>query len=167
MTRRKHFKRLVRSRAAATGESYAVALRSIRQHQPEDRIPATTPAADQPFAFCSFCDKPNTEVQRLVAGPGVFICDKCIDLSAAIVAEAGDATPEEAAQRRARFADRSADETLSMLSALARRATRIDADLARWVSRLRDQGTGWPQIADALGTSPDAARQQFEVSQPG
>ena len=54
-----------------------------------------------------------------------------------------------------------------MLPGIARLATRVEADLARWVSRLRDQGTDWQQIADALGTSPDDARQRFEVSQPG
>ncbi len=29
---------------------------------------------------CSFCGKTQDEVRRLVAGPGVFICDECIDL---------------------------------------------------------------------------------------
>ena len=27
---------------------------------------------------CSFCGKPETEVNRLIAGPGVFICNECI-----------------------------------------------------------------------------------------
>ena len=30
--------------------------------------------------FCSFCGKEQEEVLRLVAGPGVFICDECIHL---------------------------------------------------------------------------------------
>ncbi len=29
---------------------------------------------------CSFCGKPQTEVDRLIAGPGVFICNECIEL---------------------------------------------------------------------------------------
>ncbi|MGN0446989.1 MAG: ATP-dependent Clp protease ATP-binding subunit ClpX [Acutalibacteraceae bacterium] len=29
---------------------------------------------------CSFCLKPESETKTLVAGPGVFICDECIDL---------------------------------------------------------------------------------------
>ena len=29
---------------------------------------------------CSFCGKPQEQVRRLVAGPGVFICDECIEL---------------------------------------------------------------------------------------
>ncbi len=29
---------------------------------------------------CSFCGKPHTQVAKLVAGPGVYICDECIAL---------------------------------------------------------------------------------------
>ena len=29
---------------------------------------------------CSFCGKTNEEAGRLVAGPGVFICDECIEV---------------------------------------------------------------------------------------
>lgn len=29
---------------------------------------------------CSFCGKPSTQVAKLVAGPGVFICDGCVAL---------------------------------------------------------------------------------------
>ena len=28
---------------------------------------------------CSFCSKNKDEVSRLIAGPGVYICDECID----------------------------------------------------------------------------------------
>ena len=36
---------------------------------------------------CSFCGKSQEEVRHLVAGPGVFICDECIDLCGKIVEE--------------------------------------------------------------------------------
>jgi len=29
---------------------------------------------------CSFCSKDKTEVQRLIAGPSVFICNECVGL---------------------------------------------------------------------------------------
>ena len=29
---------------------------------------------------CSFCGKPQDAVDRLIAGPGVFICNECIEL---------------------------------------------------------------------------------------
>ena len=29
---------------------------------------------------CSFCGKTQEQVRKLVAGPGVYICDECIEL---------------------------------------------------------------------------------------
>lgn len=37
--------------------------------------------------FCSFCGKEQDAVKRLVAGPGVYICDECISLCNEIIAE--------------------------------------------------------------------------------
>ncbi len=36
---------------------------------------------------CSFCGKPQDQVRRLVAGPGVYICDECIALCEDIIRE--------------------------------------------------------------------------------
>ena len=36
---------------------------------------------------CSFCGKGQKQVKKLVAGPGVYICDECIDLCNEILAE--------------------------------------------------------------------------------
>jgi ATP-dependent Clp protease ATP-binding subunit ClpX len=36
---------------------------------------------------CSFCGKAQEQVRKLVAGPGVYICDECIDLCTEIVEE--------------------------------------------------------------------------------
>ncbi|MBQ5920425.1 MAG: AAA family ATPase, partial [Selenomonadaceae bacterium] len=36
---------------------------------------------------CSFCGKPQDMVRKLVAGPGVYICDECIELCNEIVDE--------------------------------------------------------------------------------
>src|SRR6202142_1923326 len=32
------------------------------------------------LTMCSFCGKPHAEVRKLIAGPGVYICDNCIIL---------------------------------------------------------------------------------------
>jgi len=34
---------------------------------------------------CSFCGKSQKQVKKLIAGPGVYICDKCIDLCNEII----------------------------------------------------------------------------------
>lgn len=36
---------------------------------------------------CSFCDKGQDDVQKLIAGPGVYICNECIELCKAIMIE--------------------------------------------------------------------------------
>lgn len=37
--------------------------------------------------LCSFCGKSQSEVKKLIAGPGVYICDECIELCNDIIAE--------------------------------------------------------------------------------
>ena len=34
---------------------------------------------------CSFCGKTQDQVRRLVAGPGVYICDECVELCLEII----------------------------------------------------------------------------------
>jgi ATP-dependent protease Clp ATPase subunit len=36
---------------------------------------------------CSFCGKSQKQVRKLIAGPGVYICDECIDLCNEIIEE--------------------------------------------------------------------------------
>jgi ATP-dependent Clp protease ATP-binding subunit ClpX len=36
---------------------------------------------------CSFCGKSQDQVRRLIAGPGVYICDECIELCSEIIAD--------------------------------------------------------------------------------
>ncbi len=42
---------------------------------------------DRKQVKCSFCGKNQDQVRRLVAGPGVYICDECIDLCQEIIDE--------------------------------------------------------------------------------
>ena len=43
---------------------------------------------------CSFCAKSQKQVKKLIAGPGVYICDECIDLCNEIIEEEFAETPE-------------------------------------------------------------------------
>ena len=36
---------------------------------------------------CSFCNKAQNEVATLIAGPGVYICDECVELCQSIISE--------------------------------------------------------------------------------
>ncbi len=37
--------------------------------------------------ICSFCGRSQRQVKKLIAGPGVYICDECIDLCNEIIDE--------------------------------------------------------------------------------
>ncbi len=41
---------------------------------------------------CSFCGKPQSEVRRLIAGPGVFMCDECIELCSSMLEDGNGKT---------------------------------------------------------------------------
>jgi ATP-dependent Clp protease ATP-binding subunit ClpX len=43
---------------------------------------------------CSFCGKSQKQVKKLIAGPGVYICDECIDLCNEIIEEELTESPE-------------------------------------------------------------------------
>ena len=53
------------------------------------------------LTMCSFCGKSHSEVKKLIAGPGVYICNECIDVCSTILRKelAGQSKPTEDASR--------------------------------------------------------------------
>lgn len=47
----------------------------------------TKPTDDRDMVRCSFCGKYQDQVRKIIAGPGVFICNECIELCSEIVEE--------------------------------------------------------------------------------
>ncbi len=43
--------------------------------------------AHKPIEQCSFCGRAESQVSELVEGPGVFICDECVNLCGAVIRE--------------------------------------------------------------------------------
>ncbi|MES2995215.1 MAG: ATP-dependent Clp protease ATP-binding subunit ClpX [Verrucomicrobiota bacterium] len=53
------------------------------------------------LTMCSFCGKSHSEVKKLIAGPGVYICNECVDVCANILdKELGAAAPAKSGARR-------------------------------------------------------------------
>ena len=157
MTSGKHGKRLARQRVAHTGEPYTTALRHVRSRQ---EVPMSTPT--DVLASCSFCGKDNTEVKKVIAGPGVYICSECVGLCDDILAIPTSA--EEASAHRAAFEHRPVSEILDALPAIARTADAVEADLRGLIGRLRASDMSWEAIASRLGIDPEVARARFERS---
>jgi hypothetical protein len=44
-----------------------------------------TPPATSSILHCSFCNKNQRYVKRLIAGPNVYICDECVEICLDIV----------------------------------------------------------------------------------
>ena len=49
---------------------------------------------------CTFCRRSEHEVQKLVAGPGVYICDACVEIAHGIVHAEGPPPASEASRWR-------------------------------------------------------------------
>jgi hypothetical protein len=118
-------------------------------------------------ATCSFCMKSNTEVGALVAGPGVFICNECVDLCAQIIAAKGEAAKGEAAEGKdvpsptfwERFED--ADSVLDALPKAAAAGAQVEENLTQLVRRARALGATWAKIGEALGMTRQSAWERF------
>jgi hypothetical protein len=147
---------LVRARAAKTGESYAAALRHVRSRQKEETMPITEQTLSSEPVQCSFCGKSQHEVSKIVAGPGVYICNECVHLSNEIVAEE-EAKPstEEPTEPL------STEVMLTRLKGTATTLTRVEADMRRKVAAARGRGVGWDAIGAALRLSPQDAEERF------
>jgi ATP-dependent Clp protease ATP-binding subunit ClpX len=87
-------------------------------------------AKPESLLHCSFCEKSQEKVAKLIAGPGVYICNQCIDLCNDIID------------------DESSD---SSLATLAKLSSRVDL----MVQKLRDDGVPWDEIAQALRKESD------------
>ncbi|HKG36764.1 MAG TPA: ATP-dependent Clp protease ATP-binding subunit ClpX [Solirubrobacterales bacterium] len=60
---------------------------------PEEGFPLARPTDSNEQLLCSFCGKSQRQVKKLIAGPGVYICDECIDLCNEIIDEELTAPP--------------------------------------------------------------------------
>src|SRR3989449_2844870 len=72
----------------STGSSTRWSLTGRRNGRTEvqgDEVARATEGNEQ--LLCSFCGKSQRQVKKLIAGPGVYICDECIDLCNEIIDE--------------------------------------------------------------------------------
>jgi ClpX C4-type zinc finger len=51
------------------------------------RKPPPDPLSNAPVFHCSFCNKSQRDVRKLIAGPNVYICDECVDICLDILSE--------------------------------------------------------------------------------
>ena len=107
---------------------------------------------------CSFCGKSQEDVRTLVAGPGVFICDECVQLCQAIVAD----KPAERENSRSLLPENATNEQLlQTLAGYNGAFVWVDAAMQDVVDILREREVSWATIGQALAVSRQAAWKRF------
>ncbi len=121
---------------------------------------------------CSFCAKSQFDVAKLVAGPGVYVCDECIELCNQIIAQEA-ARKGSPAQDAVRSAESDAPPTLrawdglsddDLLAEMARAHAahqNVDRAVGLHVAALRARGVSWARIGEVLGMTRQSAWERF------
>jgi ATP-dependent Clp protease ATP-binding subunit ClpX len=108
---------------------------------------------------CSFCGKSSKAVERLIAGPSVYICDECVALCNGILESHPPKTNEPTRIKELEKLETGA--LVSYVTNVAKVTSDIDSHLKATVHVLRERGLSWMKIGDALGTSRQAAWERF------
>jgi ATP-dependent Clp protease ATP-binding subunit ClpX len=117
------------------------------------------PVAAAPIA-CSFCAKPELEVAKVIAGPGIYICNECVQTCNEILdsdaKSAGDAPPE-----LTYWQAMTDQQLLDHLPRIAAVADQVEGSLTTWVRRVRRRGVAWARIGEALDMTRQSAWERF------
>lgn len=103
---------------------------------------------------CSFCGKDDSKVAKLIAGPGVHICDACVELCNDVLAGLKRPRPDD-------WEALGVDELLTSLPASAAQVEARRDVLQTQIDILRKCGVSWAAIGAALGMSRQAAWERF------
>jgi ATP-dependent Clp protease ATP-binding subunit ClpX len=103
---------------------------------------------------CSFCGKPQDQVAKLIAGPGVYICNECITLCDDILAA-------ELPRELPSWDDLSDDALLVEMVRVHRSHDGIDDAVGGMVRELRARGISWARVGEALGMTRQSAWERF------
>ncbi len=106
--------------------------------------------------YCSFCAKPHTEVAKLVAGPGAYICDACVKAAAEYMKK-----PVPAGGGFKGYGDLDTDVLLKVLKPAVATLDAMRDNIQARIDELRKREVSWAAIGDALGVSRQAAWERF------
>jgi hypothetical protein len=109
------------------------------------------------IATCSFCLKPDTEVNSLVAGPGVYICDGCVALSGEVLATKPSSVPKLLPWEY----EMSDEDLLANLPRVAAAGAQVERNLQGWVRTARSRKITWARIGEALNMTRQSAWERF------
>jgi ATP-dependent Clp protease ATP-binding subunit ClpX len=110
---------------------------------------------------CSFCAKPGTEVEKVIAGPGVYICNECVGLCNDILRTEEQQQPGSDARLSAWEEGMADEQILDQLPRIAAVGAQTEASLQRLVTILRQRKVTWARIGAALRITRQSAWERF------
>ncbi|MBL8770789.1 MAG: ClpX C4-type zinc finger protein [Phenylobacterium sp.] len=119
---------------------------------------ARTAEAPARMFHCSFCAKPQTQVAKMVSGPGVLICNECVKLCDSIMAQYPDQLEPASINVPEQL---STDQLLAILKGYDTAGERVDQAMRDITDILRERDVSWAAIGDTLGVSRQAAWKRF------
>jgi ATP-dependent Clp protease ATP-binding subunit ClpX len=109
---------------------------------------------------CSFCAKPSSEVEKVIAGPGVYICNECVGLCGEIL-RAEQGKPSAPHAKLPAWEKLTDEQILDLLPRMAAVGEQNEASLQRLVTILRERRVTWARIGAALQVTRQSAWERF------
>ena len=110
---------------------------------------------------CSFCAKPSSEVEKVIAGPGVYICSECVGLCNDILGAERRKSAEPTAELAAWDESMTDEQIFDLLPRIAAVGAQTEASLQRLVAILRERRVTWARIGSALQITRQSAWERF------
>jgi ATP-dependent Clp protease ATP-binding subunit ClpX len=123
------------------------------------------PAASSHTVHCSFCTKSAPDVAKLIAGPGVFICDECVGLCNDILSSAEGSKKSTPAASIPYWQNMTDDQILDHLPKVSQVSAQVDASVQALVDLLRERGVAWSRIGGALGVARQSAWEKYSAAE--
>lgn len=123
-----------------------------------------SPTATVSASYCSFCAKSQDDIDKLIAGPGVYICNECVGLCSQVLDEERHRKRGSQGQRPAdlkAWDGLSDDELLAEMVRAHAAHENVDRAVARHVTMLRSREVTWSRIGEALGITRQSAWERF------
>jgi hypothetical protein len=107
---------------------------------------------------CSFCAKLNSEIKKMIAGPGVYICNECVGLCNDILQTElqKPSTPLPAWDETM-----SDEQILELLPRIAAVGAQTEESMQRLITILRERKVTWARIGAALQITRQSAWERF------
>ena len=119
---------------------------------------------DSAQRYCSFCGLAGAPNRRLVAGPGISICEHCVGDARELLDAPAEASGDGVAGAALgpAWQELSDEEILAHLPEISRVGSHVEEQLRHWVGAARERDISWSRIGAALGITRQTAWQRFK-----